>query len=139
MEHYAKILPEEVKTMILSNYWQTQFSENIITSLGDASRLHEKISTFINKYCDCGNLYHEVYLHYLKILNEEIRIFIRNDSLKYICKHISSPLYYCYDLEEFISNNINENIKYMCAFALAYSGYNRFLIYRRFQELSILA
>ena len=141
-------LPIELEDRIWNDYWQMYFSDNILHDITYPYELTNEINTFLFKYCFRSRFFDNVYHHYLVGLNEKIKDFVlnytllfnnnNNDNVIAICKQQNSMLKYCFSMEPYIIKDIHKSLWYIYTYCISITKGQRYKLYKRFRELSLL-
>ena len=124
-------LPEEIKDIILKDYWYDFFKSSVITELNDYIIHYEKIKEFMNNHffkCSSKN-YDRQLLYYYTIHNDFLKTVSKNRSIwRFLSnrypsiKHIIRPEY-----RRSCFRDIREDLKFICVYAVTngcpYMGY----------------
>ena len=137
-------LPIELENRIWNDYWQMYFTDNILNDITYPLELSNEINTFLFKYCFRSRFFDNVYHHYLVGLNEKIKTFClhytvcSNNNVIAICKQQNSMLKYCFSMEPYIIKYIHPSLWYIYTYCISISKGQRYMVYKRFRELSLL-
>lgn len=130
-------LPVELSNTIFKLYWEHKFDDVLIEILYP-NILEKKIKKFIDTYCIRQRLFDNVYLHYLKLLNDEINTLFNNKKvISILLKTNNLLLYWCKNTEHL--HSIHINLRRIAAFCISYSPQLRYNTFHRFQQLSTIA
>lgn len=130
-------LPIEIVDNIFNLYWMDRF-KSVVGEINGLNYLEKKIKLFIDKYAINMNffdLFNDVYLHHLTILNKEIVDYVKRIPRIY-CRVNNLKLYYCYDLNKSIFSRVHVSLHHICAFCITYCGILRYRILHRFEKIS---
>jgi hypothetical protein len=130
-------LPIELANTIFKLYWEHKF-DDVLNEILYPNLLEKKIKKFIDTYCIKEQLFDNVYLHYLKLLNDEINTLFNNKNvISILLKNNNLLLYWCKDTENL--HSINIKIRRIAGFCISYCPQLRYNTFHRFQQLSIIA
>ena len=140
-------LPIELENRIWNDYWQMYFTDNILNDITYPLELSNEINTFLFKYCFRCRFFDNVYHHYLVGLNEKIKDFVLNYTLLFnnnrnviitLCGEQNNMLKYCFSLEPYIIKYIHKSLWYISTYCISISKGQRYKVYKRFCEMSLL-
>ena len=137
-------LPIELENRIWNDYWQMYFTDNILNDITYPYELSNEINTFVFRYCFRCRFFDNVYHHYLVILNEKIKDFVLNYTLLFnnntatLCGEKSNMLKYCFSIKPYIIKYIHHSLWYISTYCISISNGQRYKVYKRFRELSLL-
>jgi len=130
-------LPIELSNTIFRLYWEHKF-DDVLAEILHPKMLEEKIKKFIKTYCIRDRMFDNVYLHYLKLLNDEINTLFNNKNvISILLKNNNLILYWCKDIEHL--HSIHIKLRRIAAFCISYSSQLRYNTFYRFQQLSTIA
>jgi hypothetical protein len=130
-------IPLEIEDIIWTMYWKEIYTNKILNELMLPNILDLKINTFVNRYCLLSaRLFDDIFVHYLKKLNNDIRMLVQSKPVSYLfCKNSDLCLQFCYGS---LSNvdSIVSTLKYIWMYSLSCCRIHRFYVFKRFQYLS---